>query len=102
MKAIDWIKNWFMNTPKSTILFWVGCFIALLGAVIQFQLFPFLLVVVGLLVAASQKIVGDREQDQKFEQELRKLEAQTDKGQVRATLSRVKASMGMNRQEPNS
>ncbi len=75
MKAIDSIRNKVKKPSLTTILFWIGCFIALLGAIIQFQLFPFLLVVAGLMIAAWQKVVGDREQQQQLEQERNRSDA---------------------------
>jgi len=64
-----------MKVPLSTALFWFGCFITLLGAGLQFQLFPFLLVVAGLVIAVSLKYRGDYEQDQLLKNERKAREA---------------------------
>ena len=72
--AIDSIRNKIKKVSVSTFLFWVGCFVAVLAAGLNWimpgnQLVLFLVAVGGVVLAGWQKIVGDREQDRKFDQE---------------------------------
>ena len=98
MKVIASIRNKIKKPSRSTVLFWVGWFIALFGAVIQLiipsaQLFSFLLVAAGLLVAASQKIVGDREQDRKFDQERKRSDATAQDDAIRHSELRQRSNL---------
>jgi membrane protein implicated in regulation of membrane protease activity len=97
----------------STILFLLGCFIAVIAAGLQWiipgnQLVLFLVAVGGVALAAWQKFRGDYEQDQKFEQERRKREAteqyiydRTPEGRQRAALKQLRTEMHVDSQEPH-
>src|SRR6266705_403501 len=103
MKAIASIRNKIKKPSRSTVLFWVGSFVAVLGAVLPLiipgaQSVLSILGVGGVVLAGSQKIVGDREQDRKFEQERRTREAReqyvydrTPEGKVLRNISQLRA-----------
>jgi uncharacterized membrane protein len=114
MKAIASIRNKIKKPSRSTVLFWAGSFVAVLGAVLPLivpgaQSVLSILGVGGVVLAGSQKIVGDREQDRKFEQERRAREAaeqnvldQTEGGKERLRRSRLLNTMKKNSQEQHS
>src|SRR6266705_693679 len=114
MKAIASIRNKIKKPSRSTVLFWVGSFVAVLGAVLPLiipgaQSVLSILGVGGVVLAGSQKLVGDREQDRKFEQERRGSEAaeqnvldQTEGGKKRIRRSRLLKIMNKKSQEQNS
>jgi uncharacterized membrane protein len=101
MKAIASIRNKIKKPSRSTVLFWVGSFVAVLGAVLPLiipgaQLVLSIIGVGGVVLAGSQKIVGDREQDQKFEQErkareaaVQKLSEQTEEAKIARARARI-------------
>ncbi len=95
----------------STILFLLGCFIAVLAAGLQWiipgnQLFLSILAVGGVALAAWQKFRGDHEQRQQFDQERKTREAaeqnvldQTEGGKQRLARSRILNTMNKDSQE---
>ncbi len=113
MKAIDAIKNKIKKSSRSTVLFWIVSFIAVLAAVLPLitgaQLVLSIFGVGGIMLAGWQKVIGDREQDQKFDQEHKAREEaeqnllnQTEVGKQRLARSRILNSMNKNNQEPHS
>ncbi len=98
----------------STILFLLGCFIAVLAAGLQWiipgnQLVLFLVAVGGVALAVWQKFSGDHEQRQQFEQERKTREAaeqnvldQTEGGKQRLARSRILNTMNKDSQEPHN
>src|SRR6266704_2190291 len=89
----------------STILFLLGCFIAVLAAGLQWiipgnQLVLFLVAIGGVALAVWQKFSGDHEQRQQFEQERKTREAaeqfiydRTPEGRQMRALNQIRASM---------
>jgi hypothetical protein len=113
MKAMAWIRNKFTEAPLSTHLFWIGLFVAALTVISPdspgTHLVISILAVAVLVLAGWQKVIGDREQDQKFNQEHKAREAaeqyvydHTPEGKERRARERLLTYMYKNSQEPHS
>ena len=114
MRPMAWIRNKIKKVPLSTYLFWIGCFVAALTAVLPLiipgtQLVLSIFAVGGVGLAGWQKVIGDHEQDQKFDQEHQARVAaeqrvwnDTPSGRQQAALSQLKTEMHMDSQEPYS
>ena len=97
---------------SATVLFWIGCIITILSAVLQSIIpsFPSLpLIIVGVALSIWQWYRSAREQRQQFEQERKVREAaeqyvynRTPEGKILSNLSQLKASMHMDIREPHS
>jgi len=110
-KAIASIINKITKVSVSTALFWLGCFVAVLAAGLQWimpgnQLVLFLVAVGGVVLAGSQKVFGDREHDRKFEQERRIRGAReqyiydrTPEGRHKIAINQLRASMDKGRHQ---
>ena len=98
MKAIASIRNKIKKPSRSTVLFWVGSFVAVLGAVLPLiipgaQSVLSILGVGGVVLAGSQKIVGDREQRQQLEQERKRNEAIAKNKAIHSTELRIESNI---------
>ena len=111
MKATDSIRNKIKKVPVSTCLFWIACFVAALTAILQL-IIPgapsvlYILTVGGIVLASWQKVIGDHEQVQKFEQEHKERVAaeqrvwnDTPAGRQHAALSQLLTEMHMDSQK---
>lgn len=97
MKAIDSIRNKIKKPSRSTVLFWIGSFVAVLAAVLPLitgtQWVLSILGVGGVALAGWQKIVGDREQRQQLEQERKRNEAVAKNMAINSTKLRIESNL---------
>ena len=79
---------------KSTILFWIGLFLALIAIILQLlipgaQLVLFLVAVIGLVLTGWQKVAGDNE----HRQELKRIRAEAQSMAINSTELRIESNL---------